>query len=114
MISVSEIYGGINAGFSCSGQEVGNERERITVLFGDLIKTSEIDAEAESSVFLFDEKDGGSMRRGCRSDETGMEVFLNELTEGLEFNLGQRIHRSNRWYGSFFQFYLQVVRSVWS
>ena len=88
MISVSEIYGGINAGFSCGGQEVGNERKWITVLFGDLIKTLEIDAEAESSVFLFDEKNRGSMWRGCRSDETGTEVFLNEFTEGLEFNLG--------------------------
>ena len=88
MISMSEIYGGMNAGFSCSGQEVRNERKWITVLFGDLIKTLEIDAEAESSVFLFDKKNGGSMRRSCRSDETSMEVFLNEFTEGLEFNLG--------------------------
>ena len=58
------------------------------VLFGDLIKTLEINAEAESSIFLFDKKNGGSMRRSCRSDETSMEVFLNEFTEGLEFNLG--------------------------
>ena len=85
---MSEIYGGINAGFSCGGQEVGNEQKRIMVLFGDLIKTLEINAEAESSIFLFDEKNRGSMRRSCRSDETGMEVFLNEFTEGLEFNLG--------------------------
>ena len=85
---MSEVYGGINAGFSCGGQEVGNEWKRIMVLFGDLIKISEIDAEAESSVFLFDKKNGGSMWRSCRSDETGMEVFLNEFMEGLEFNLG--------------------------
>ena len=58
------------------------------VLFGDLIKTSEVDTEVESSIFLFDEKDGGSMWRGCRSDETGTEMFLNEFTESLEFNLG--------------------------
>ena len=77
MISVSEIYGSINMGFSCSRQEVGNEQKRIMILFGDLIKTSEVDTEAESSVFLFDKKDGGSMQRGCRSDETGTEMFLN-------------------------------------
>ena len=88
MISVSEIYGGINTGFSCGRQEVGNEWKRIMVLFGDLIKTSEVDTEVESSIFLFDEKDGGSMWRGCRSDETSMEMFLNEFTESLEFNLG--------------------------
>ena len=88
MISVSEIYGGINAGFSCSGQEVGNEWKQIMVLFGDLIKTSEINTEVESSVFFFNEEDRGSMQRGCRSDETSTEVFLNEFTEGLEFNLG--------------------------
>ena len=85
---MSEVYGGINAGFSCGGQEVGNEWEQITVLFGDLIKTSEIDAEAESSIFLFNKKNRGSMWRSCRLDETGMEVFLNEFTESLEFNLG--------------------------
>ena len=112
MISVSEVYGGINAGFSCGGQEVGNERERITVLLRDLIKTSEVNAEAESSVFLFDEKNGGTMQRSCRSNETGTEMFLDEFMEGLEFNLGQRIHWSDRRHGSFFQFYLQVVRSV--
>ena len=88
MVSMSEIYGGINTGFSCGRQEVGNEQERIMVLFGDLIKTSEIDAEAESSIFLFDEKNRGSMWRSCRSDETSTEVFLNEFTESLEFNLG--------------------------
>ena len=47
MISVSEVYGGINAGFSYGGQEVGNEREWIMVLLRDLIKTSEINAEVE-------------------------------------------------------------------
>ena len=90
MVSVLEVYGGINMGFSCGRQdlEVGNERKWITVLFGDLIKTSEIDAEVESSVFLFDEKNRGSMWRSCRSDETSMEVFLYEFLESLEFNLG--------------------------
>ena len=47
MISVTEINGGIEAGFTRSGQEVGNERKWITVLFGNLVQSTEIDTEAE-------------------------------------------------------------------
>ena len=47
MIGVMEIDGGIEAGFTCSGQEVGNERKWIMVLFGNLVQPMEIDAEAE-------------------------------------------------------------------
>ena len=44
---MTEIYGGVQAGFTRSGQEVGNERKRVTVLFGDLVQTSEVNTEAE-------------------------------------------------------------------
>ena len=47
VISVMEIYGGVQAGLTRSGQEVGNERKRITVLLGDLVQTSEVNTEAE-------------------------------------------------------------------
>ena len=47
MIGMTEINGGIEAGFTHSGQEVGNERKWITVLFGNLVQPVEIDAEAE-------------------------------------------------------------------
>ena len=46
VISVTEIYGGVQASFTRSGQEI-NEWKRITVLFGDLVQTSEVDTEAE-------------------------------------------------------------------
>ena len=44
---MTEIYGGVQAGFTRSGQEVGNERKRVLVLFGDLVQTSEVNTEAE-------------------------------------------------------------------
>ena len=47
VISVTEIYGGVQAGFTRSGQEVGNEQKRITVLLGDLVQTSEVNTETE-------------------------------------------------------------------
>ena len=82
-----KIYGGVNTGFSCGRQEVGNEQKQIMILFGDLIKISEVNTEAESSIFLFDKKDESHMWRCRRLDETNMEMFLNEFTESLEFNL---------------------------
>ena len=82
-----KIYGGVNTGFSCGSQEVGNKWKRIMILFGDLIKILEVNTEAESSIFLFDKKDGSHMWRCHRLDETNMEMFLNEFTESLEFNL---------------------------
>ena len=42
-----EINGGIEAGFTCSGQEVGNERKWIMVLLGNLVQPTEIDTETE-------------------------------------------------------------------
>ena len=47
MIGVSEIYGGVNSGFARSGQQVGDERKQISVLLGDLVKTSEVNTETE-------------------------------------------------------------------
>ena len=46
---MSEIKGpgGIDTGFTRSGEEIGDEGERITILFGDRVKTSEIHAEPE-------------------------------------------------------------------
>ena len=37
------------------------------------------------------------MRGAGRPDKTNIEVFVNELTQSLEFSLGNRIHQTNGW-----------------
>jgi hypothetical protein len=44
---MSKVYLGIDAGFAQRVEEVRNERKGITILFGDAIETTEVDAEAE-------------------------------------------------------------------
>ena len=44
---MSEIQGGIDTGFTRGREEIGDEGEWITILFGDLVKTSEVHAEPE-------------------------------------------------------------------
>ena len=52
IISVTDINGGIEVGFACSGQEIRNEGKWITVLFGDPVETSEVNTEVEGSILL--------------------------------------------------------------
>ena len=50
VLGMSDINGGIDTGFTCSGKEVGNEQKGISVFFGYFIETSEIYAEAEGFI----------------------------------------------------------------
>ena len=52
VIGVSKINGGVDMGFTHSGKEVGNERKRISILFGYFIEALEIYAEMEGFIFL--------------------------------------------------------------
>ena len=46
----------------------GDEGKRVSVLASDAIEAPVVDAKAQSAVFLFGEKDGGTMRRLGRVD----------------------------------------------
>jgi len=51
----------------CLGESIegfGDEGEGVAILEGDLVESSVVDAKAERSVLLFDEKDGSSSGRG--------------------------------------------------
>ena len=61
VIGVSEVYGGVDSGFAFSGQQVGDEQKWISVLLGDLVKTSEVNTEMEGSVFFPNKEHWGSM-----------------------------------------------------
>ena len=61
VIGVSEVYGGVNSGFAHSGQQVRDEWKRISVLLGDLVKTSEVNTETEGSVLFPNKEHWGSV-----------------------------------------------------
>ena len=74
---MSEVNGGVDAGFAGSGEEVGNEWQRVAVFLRDLVQTTVINTESEAAIFFLYEEDRRSMRRGGLADETGAEVFVN-------------------------------------
>ena len=89
---MSEINGGIDMGFTCSGKEVRNERKRISVSFGYFIETSEIYAEAEGFILLEGKDYRSTMGGGSLADKSGSEMVIEEVTENFELRLRERIH----------------------
>ena len=61
VIGMSEVYGGVNSGFARSGQQVGDERKRISILLGDPVKTSEVNTKTEGSVLFPNKEHWGSV-----------------------------------------------------
>ena len=84
VIGVSEINGGIDTGFTCSGKEVGNEWKRISVFFGYFIETLEIYAEVEGFIFLKGEDYQSTMGGGSLVDKSGSEMVIEEVAENFE------------------------------
>ena len=83
---MSEINGGIDTGFTCSGKEVRNERKRISVSFGNFIETLENYAEAEGFIFLEGKDYQSTMGGGSLVDKSGLEMVIEEVVEN--FKLG--------------------------
>ena len=112
VIGMSEIDGGVDMGFTCSGKEVINEWKRTSILFGYFIEASEIYAEAEGFI-LFEGKDYRStMGGGSLADKSGLEMVIEEVTENFELRLRERIHWNNRQRSSFFQINFEIIRLV--
>ena len=112
VIGMSEIDGGIDMGFTCSGKEVGNERKRILILFGYFIEASKIYAEAEGFIFLESEDYQSTMGGGSLADKSSLEMVVKEVMENFELRLRERIHWNNQWRSSFFQINFEIVRLV--
>jgi hypothetical protein len=112
MIGVSEVNGGVDSGFACGRQKVGDKRERVPIFLGDSVEPSEVDTEAETSILFLDEKDRCSVRGRARTDESCSEVFLDEVSERLQFYLRERIHRGYRRRRPFLEIYFQIIWSV--
>ena len=96
VIGMSEINGGIDTGFTCSGKEVGNEWKGISVFYGYFIETSEIYAEAEGFILFKGEDYWSTMGGGSLADESGLEMVIKEIAENFELRLRERIHRNDQ------------------
>jgi len=112
MIRVPEVDFGVDSCFSGSVQEVGNERKWISVLLGNSVEASEVDAKSERAVFFPDEKDRSSMGRAGGTDEPCGKVLVNELTKSCKFFLGQGIDWTIGRSGALVQGDLEIVWSM--
>ena len=112
VIGMSEINGGIDTGFTCSGKEVGNERKGISVPFGYFIETSEIYAEAENFIFLEGKDYQSTMGGGSLADKSSSEMVIEEVVENFELGLRERIHWNDQRRSSFFQINFEIIRPM--
>ena len=84
------------------------------ILFGDAVKTMEIDAKTKGTVFFPNKENGSSMRRSRRTNKTNIKVLINELVESKLFYLGKRINHTNRRLRTLLNVDLQVIRLMQS
>ena len=112
MIGVSEINGGIDTGFTCSGKEVRNEWKGISVFFCYFIETSEIYAEVDGFIFLEGEDYWSTMGGGSLADKSSSEMVIEEVVENFELGLRERIHWNDRRRSSFFQINFEIIRPM--
>ena len=69
-------------------------RKQVAILLGDLVKSSEITAESERTILLFDKKDRSCMSGGRGSNETIRKVLIEEFSENFQFNQRERVQSS--------------------
>jgi len=94
-----QIYFCVDAGFTWRVQKVSNKRKRVPIFFREFVETAIVNAEAEGSILLFDEKDGCPMWRTGRSDETIPQVLIHELAERLLLNRRESVHPTDGRFG---------------
>ena len=112
MVGMLEVNLGINVRGSGTVQEIRDEGEWITVLFGNAIKSAEVHAESQRTILFLDKEDRSTVRRCQLANKAMAEIFVQEFAEFLEFGGRQGVDRTWRGRLSFFQFNLQVVRPI--
>ena len=112
MVCVPEVDLGIDLRSGRSFKEVRGTGQWVAVFLCDLIETSEIDAESERAVFFADKENGSCMGRRGLSDEAIIEVFVEEIPEGLLFVRGKGVEPSYQRRCSFLKLDLQVEGPV--
>jgi hypothetical protein len=91
VVGPSEVDLGEELGLAQTIQQFADERERVLVLHCDAIEGSVVDAQAEGTVLLLDEKDGSTSWRLRWTDEALGEEVIDVLAKGGELDRGERI-----------------------
>ncbi|EJF57828.1 hypothetical protein DICSQDRAFT_68362 [Dichomitus squalens LYAD-421 SS1] len=112
VVSVPEIDLHIDPSLPGRVQEVGDQRERVTVLPGHLVEPTVINAESQGPVLLLDEEDRSSAQRVGRVDEAGAEVLVDVFSEGVQFQLREGVDGTEWRYRTFLEGDLEVVGVV--
>jgi len=73
-----------------------DKRERIPIVFGDLVETGVIDSEAERTIGLLDKKGRWGSGKLRRTDELMVEVLGQELLKSQLFDFGEGLYRTVR------------------
>src|ERR1700678_534820 len=111
---MSEIQSCIDTSFTCCCQKIIDHRERVSILLADFVQSPEIDAKSERTIFLANEEDWCTVRGFRRSNESNVDVLVNEFSKGSQFRLRKGIHRTNRRRSSVFKVDFEVIKAMWS
>lgn len=84
VVRAAQIELGKESSFGKSVEGFGDEREWVTVLESELVEAPIVDAETKGSVLLLDEKDGSSSGRRRVSNESLVEILLDENLQSVE------------------------------
>ena len=79
MVSMPEIYFGIDSGFLGRVEYIGDEGERIAILLGDPIEATEVVTKSKQTVLLADEEDRSTVWRSGWTDKANSQIFVNEF-----------------------------------
>ena len=112
VVGMSEVKHSVDVSLSGSLEKVRDEWKWILIFLCDFVKATEINAEMEGAILFMDEKNRGTVWRGGGSDKTTGQMFVNEFTEGLKFNLREQEDWTYRRFSSIFKVDLEVVRTV--
>jgi hypothetical protein len=103
---------GVNPSLARGVQKICDEWKGVSVLSGNPIKTTVIDAESEGTVFLLSEENRSAMSRLGRINEASFEIFVDELAQRRKLGLRERVNVTDRWNLTVFSFNVKIVFSM--
>ena len=85
VISISEIYLGIDVSFARGVKEISYQWIQISVFLGNTIKSTKIHIQLERSILFLDEENRCFIEGGCWSDEVCSQIFINKIFQSFLF-----------------------------
>ena len=76
MVGMFQVDFHIYPGRSQRVQQVGDQREGVSILLGDFVEGSIVDTQSEAAILFLDEKYRGAPWRSTRLDESILGVFI--------------------------------------